>query len=107
MGKMSKLRVTPRYAVLLFIIIVMIAASLSAMLLSFAADRFETYELQKAETSLQLAADDLENQLDIFADIAYRIQVTSYYKPATIRLDAYREVVLLKDFVYFRNFSPC
>lgn len=106
MGKMSKLRVTPRYAVLLFIIIVMISASLSAMLLSFAADRFETYELQKAETSLQLAADDLENQLAIFADIAYRIQVTSYYKPATIRLDAYREVVLLKDFVYFMNFSP-
>lgn len=106
MGHRPTLRVTPQYAVRLFCTIVLIATMLSFALLSFSADRIEAYELQKVKTSLQLAADDLENQFDILADIAYRIQITSYYKPATIRLDAYREIVLLKDFVYFRNFSP-
>lgn len=105
----KKLRSTSimiRYAMLLFLAIATLAGILSYMLLNFAADRFESYELQTVEAGMQSAADDLENQVEALTDIVHKIQVTSYYQPNIVRMDAYRDIELLKDFVYFKNFSP-
>lgn len=95
-----------RYAMLLFMAIATLAGILSYILLNFAADRFESYELQTVEAGMQLAVDDLENQYEVLTDIVHKIQVTSYYQPNIVRMDAYRDIELLKDFVYFKNFSP-
>ncbi len=95
-----------RYTALLIAVIAALAGAFSLVLLRFAAERFERYELSTVENSLQIAADDLENQYEIISDIATKIQVTSYYQPSILYRDAYREIDLLKDFVNFKNFSP-
>ena len=95
-----------RYGLLLFTVIVLFAGIMSFILLRFAAERFERYEVQTVQSGMQLAADDLENQCESLNEIASKIRVTSYYQPSIVCLDAYREIELLEDFVYFRNFSP-
>lgn len=95
-----------RYAAWLIAVIVALAGTVSFLLLHFAAERFESYELGNMQSSMQIAADDLEKQYEIFGDIATKIQVTSYYQPSILQRDAYREIDLLKDFVNFKNFSP-
>ena len=95
-----------RYGLLLFTVIVLFAGIMSFILLRFAAERFERYEVQTVQSGMQLAADDLENQCESLNEIASKIRVTSYYQPSIVCLDAYREIELLEDFVCFRNFSP-
>lgn len=104
--KTRNLSVAFRYNLLLFSVILVLAAALSWLLLDFAADRFKGYELQNTKTAMRLAADDLENQYEILSDVKNRIQITSFYQPSIVRLSAYREIELLEDFVYFKNFSP-
>ncbi len=104
--KLRSTSIMSRYAMLLFMVIATLAGILSYILLNFAADRFESYELQNMEAGMQSAADDLENQYEVLTDIVHKIQVTSYYQPNIVRMDAYRDIELLKDFVYFKNFSP-
>lgn len=95
-----------RYGALLFLVLVVLAGLLAFMLMQFAVNRFVCYEETTMLTGMQLAADDLENQYGVMEDIANKIGVTTYYQPTVVRMDAYRDIELLQDFVYFRNFSP-
>ena len=93
-----------RYTALLIAVIAALAGAVSLVLLRFAAERFERYELSTIENSLQIAADDLENQYEIISDIATKIQViekathfshsslnivTGPYRPPEIQSSAY------------------
>ncbi len=97
---------TARYAALFFAVIMLLAAGLSFMLMQFATERFQTYELQNVQNSMTMAANDLENQYEVFTDIASQIKATYFYRPSVLRQDAYRDIEMLEDFTYFRNFSP-
>lgn len=95
-----------RHGALLFLVLLVLAGLLSFMLLQYATDRFEYYEEKTVQSGMQLAADDLEKQYGVLADITNKIRITTYYQPTVVRMDAYRDIELLKDFVYFKNFSP-
>lgn len=95
-----------RHGALLFMVLLVLAGLLSFMLLQYATDRFEYYEEKTVQSGMQLAADDLEKQYGVLVDITNKIRITTYYQPTVVRMDACRDIELLKDFVYFKNFSP-
>jgi AraC-like DNA-binding protein len=65
-------------------------------------------EVEKGEqyNKLKLAADYLEDQQQLMADISYTIQNTIYYLPTYIAGKKYKEILMLEDFGSYKNYVP-
>lgn len=54
---------------------------------------------------VELIANDFDNQLDVFEDIALQISISDKYNPFFFSRNAYYEVLLLEDFSQYRHYS--
>lgn len=98
--------VMTRYAVLYFIVITLIASGIAVTLLDFTADRLWEAENVSLSHSMTLAAEDLENQLNALSDIRAEVSVGFSYRPSVLARGPYQSVLLLENFVRFKNYSP-
>lgn len=108
---MSRLRprlssVMTRYAVLYFAVIVLIAGGIAVSLLDFTAGRLLDAQTASLTQGLTMAAEDLENQYQVLSDIRAQVSITFCYRPSVLSRSPYQDVVMLEDFVRFRNYSP-
>lgn len=95
-----------RYAVLYFAVIVLIGGGIAASLLDFTAEKLLAAELVSLKEGMALAAADLESQYEVLCDIRAMASITFCYRPSVLNRSAYQDVVLLQDFVRFKNYSP-
>ncbi len=56
-------------------------------------------------TQLRLAANDLENQLEILKDISESVSTSIHYQPDFLGGDPYRQVELLQHFTQYQSYS--
>ncbi|HOJ10670.1 MAG TPA: helix-turn-helix domain-containing protein [Clostridiales bacterium] len=86
-------------------------ALVSCILIGLVFFRISVNELNEAATreqinKLELATEYLENQQKLMMEIAYKIQNTIYYKPSQLEVNKYKDIILLKDFVLYKNYIP-
>lgn len=72
--------------------------------------RFSVRELNTSAentecTQLRLAANDLENQFELFKDISESVSSNIHYQPDYLAGDPYRQVELLQHFAQYQSYS--
>ncbi len=86
-------------------------ALISCILIGLIFFKLSVNELNESATreqlnKLTLAAEYLENQQKLMMEIAYKIQNTIYYKPSQLKINKYKEIILLKDLELYKNYIP-
>lgn len=86
-------------------------ALVSCALIGLVLFRVSVNELNEATkrqqlNKLSLAAEYLENQQKLMMEVKCKIQNTVHYKPSQLEINKYKNIVLLKDFELYKNYTP-
>ena len=109
MHKRSKPRYSQtffKYATAYFLVIVFISVALVSAVVVYAQRRLAKVRTDNARVTLQQAADELGNQLNVFPELARMIGTDAKYLPAMVRRGNYYDIQLLDVFKSYRNYSP-
>ncbi len=105
--KRFKLGSTLKHYTISYVGIAMLSCALIGLVLFTAfVNEFRKTENKELLNKITLAADYIEKQQQMMAEISYTIQNTIYYMPSYIKSNKYNEIIMLEDFKLYRNYTP-
>ncbi|HML47208.1 MAG TPA: hypothetical protein PKE04_10725, partial [Clostridia bacterium] len=66
----------------------------------------KTVTLEEQRARLNLVAEDLDNQLEIFREIGARVKTSIVYRPFYAQRNAFYEMDVIDDFAKYKGYSP-
>lgn len=93
-------------AVIYFCVILVLSVSIISGTVIYAQKRLMDVQTRNELSSLQQAADELNNQFAALGDIANMIGTDANYLPAMVKHNNYHDILVLDGFKRFGNYSP-
>jgi AraC-like DNA-binding protein len=95
-----------RYIVSYALVVIMAGILLGVFLLVTSVRQISQAHTRLNQAKLESMVNDIENQFDVYSDIALDIRIRYWYKPDYFRKNKYYETELLDDFSKYSAYSP-